>query len=84
MKDMHDKVENLDRDLQLLVQRNQQIRSLERDLVTKEETIHKILADKDQSILLANQVGGHNTCGRGGRGEGERITCCPIHSILRQ
>ncbi len=60
MKDMHDKVENQDRDLQLLVQRNQQIRSLERDLVTKEETIHKILADKDQAILLANQVGGHN------------------------
>ncbi len=68
MKEMHDKVENQDRDLQLLVQRNQQIRSLERDLVNKEETIHKILADKDQAILLANQVGGLNCLTVGGGG----------------
>jgi len=60
---MHEKVESHGRDSQLLVQRNQQIRSLERDLVTKEETIHKVLADKDQAMVLANQVSEHKDDG---------------------
>ena len=53
---MQGKVEGHERDLQLSAQRSQQIKSLERDLATKEEAIHKIAAEKEQAMMLANQV----------------------------
>ena len=53
---MREKIKGYEKEGRLLVQRNKQIRSLERDLVSKEEVIHKILAEKEQAMLLANKV----------------------------
>lgn len=53
---MKERIKGYEKEGQLLAQRNQQIRSLERDLASKEEVIHKILAEKEQAMILANKV----------------------------
>ena len=56
---MKEKSEELKMTTRLLGERNQQIRSLEKGLVVKEEAIHKLRVQLEEAGLLANQV--HNT-----------------------
>ena len=46
----------MEKDSQLLAERNKQIHSLDRDLAIKEDTIHSLLAEKENAEVLATQV----------------------------
>lgn len=54
--ELHEKLKVQERDVKLLNERNKQVHSLEKDLAVKEDTIHKLLAEKEQSQILASQV----------------------------
>lgn len=56
LSELEDRLKDHERDQKLLNERNQQIHSLERDLAHKEDTIHKILAEKEEAQMLASQV----------------------------
>lgn len=56
MGSLKEKVKYLDKDIRLLNERNKQIHSLDRDLAIKEDMIHRLLAEKEQAQMIANQV----------------------------
>ena len=53
---LHEKIKEQENGTRLLIDRNKQIHSLERDLAIKEDMIHKLLAEKEQAKTLASQV----------------------------
>lgn len=57
---MKEKSEELKMSTRLLGERNQQIHSLEKGLVMKEEAIHKLRVQLEEAQLLANQVQCHD------------------------
>ena len=53
---LKEQIQEQEKDVRLLNERNKQIHSLERDLAVKEDTIHKLLAEKEQAQIIASQV----------------------------
>lgn len=56
MTKLQEKMKEQEKDSRLLLERNKQIHSLDRDLAVKEDMIHKLLAEKERAEMLASQV----------------------------
>ena len=76
MAGLKEKIKEQENDGKLLNERNKQVHSLEKDLAIKEDTIHKLLAENEQSQILASQVRMHV------QNMGYSQTVLPLCSVL--
>ena len=59
MATLTEQLQEQEKDMRLLNERNKQIHSLDRELAVKEDMIHKLLTEKEQAQVLASQVSGN-------------------------